>query len=65
MSPFIDPVQPGETLRGLEVVRGEGVLQQGDGEPDQVGAEEEELPCGKGNPPSWRCHRSFLASQRE
>ena len=61
--PEEDPVELVEALGRLEVVGEEEVVAEGDGEPDEVGAEEEELSGDEGDPPSRRGHRLGLRGQ--
>ena len=52
--PFQDPATVGQTLGSLVVVGEEEIVEESDGEPDQVGAEEEELASDEFHPPGTR-----------
>ena len=49
--PLQDPVQICKTFSCLVIVGEEEVVEESDGQPDQVGAEEEELPGDQLHPP--------------
>ena len=58
--PRPDPAEVREAARRLEVVGEEEVVCECDGEPDQVGAEGEEVPRHHLHPPAGRRHGRLL-----
>ena len=64
VSPEINPVEGIKALGSLEVIREDKVVKKGNGKPNQVGAEEEELAGDKRNPPAWGRHCCLLRCQQ-
>ena len=61
--PKTDPVKGIEAPGSLEVVRKDEIVKKGDGEPDEVGAEEKELAGDERNPPTRGRHCCLLCGQ--